>query len=343
MDQVTQVVLGSAIGTITIGRRIGARKAAVIGGVIAELPDFDFLIPSETAIDVFVDHRGLTHSIAILALATPVFGEALRFVDRRLRDQRLLCYGFVFAALATHVLLDGFTVYGTKLLWPLIAEPVSWSSIFIIDPLFTLPLMLAFLVSVFARAPRDGRPLSDRVRRVASVGLILSSAYLGWTLASRDLAETKVLDALAAAGARYERLTLTPMPFNSLLWRGLAVDGDRYINVYVSILDGDAPAPLHEHERNIALEADLPDRAPLKKIARFTHGFYALEEADGAILVRDLRMGLEPVHPFTFLIARRSSSAVTMVKPVHIDSDIDWSQLDWIWRRIFDESAVRDE
>ena len=342
MDQVTHFVLGSAIGTVTIGRRIGARKAALIGGVIAELPDLDFLIPSATEIDAFTDHRGLTHSVLIHALASPVLGEALRFVDRRLRDERWLCYGLVFAALSTHALLDGFTTYGTRLLWPIFTEPISWSSIFIIDPLYTLPLLLAFLVSFLARTLGRGEPLSGTARRMASLGLILSTAYLGWTLAARQLAETKVLNALAAAGTRHERLTLTPMPFNSLLWRGLAVDGDRYINVYVSILDGDAPAALHQHERKLALEAILPERAPVAQIARFSHGFYAMGEADDAILVRDLRMGLEPVHPFTFLIAR-SGSAVTMVTPVQLDSKIDWSQLDWIWQRIFDETAVRDE
>ena len=35
MDPVTQIVLGAAIGTVTIGRKVGARKGAIIGGVIA--------------------------------------------------------------------------------------------------------------------------------------------------------------------------------------------------------------------------------------------------------------------------------------------------------------------
>jgi inner membrane protein len=133
------------------------------------------------------------------------------------------------------------------------------------------------------------------------------------------------------------------MPFNSLLWRGLVVDGDRYINIYVSLMDGDGPAVLHEQRRNLVLEAVLPDRAPVEQIARFSHGFYAMAEADGAILTRDLRMGLEPVYPFTFVIARRRSEAAGMPTPVQVPSSIDWSQLDWIQRRIFDETAIRDE
>jgi inner membrane protein len=343
MDPITQVLLGAAIGTVTIGRKVGARKGALIGGVIAELPDLDVFLPTETRLDGFIDHRGPTHSIVMQALITPVFGEALRFVDRRLRDERWLCYGLVFAAFSTHALIDGFTTYGTKLLWPIFTEPISWSSIFIIDPLYTLPLLLAFLVSMFARAPNYVEPLGARARRAASAALILSTAYLGWTMMARELAETKVLDALAADEMRYERLTLTPMPFNSLLWRGLAIDGESYANVYVSLLDGDAPAPVHRHERNVALAAQLPDRTSLDKIAWFSRGFYTVFEADGAVFARDLRMGVEPDYFFTFEIARRNSETLRAVAPVQRAPPRDWSGLDWVWRRIFDPTAVRDE
>ena len=46
-------------------------------------------------------------------------------------------------ALVTHPLLDAFTVYGTQLLWPLPMRPVMWSSVFIIDPLYTFSLLIA--------------------------------------------------------------------------------------------------------------------------------------------------------------------------------------------------------
>ncbi len=343
MDPLTQIVLGAAIGTVTIGRKVGARKGAIIGGVIAELPDFDVFLPSETRLDGFIDHRGPTHSVVMQALATPVFGEALRFVDRRLRDERWLCYGLVFAAFSTHALLDGFTTYGTKLMWPVFTEPISWSSIFIIDPLYTLPLLLAFVVSMFARAPAYGGPLGRRTRRVASAALILSTAYLGWTMIARELAATKVLDALAADGMRHERLTMIPMPFNSLLWRGLAIDGDRYANVYVSLLDDDVTAPVHRHPRDIALEELVPDRTSLDKIAWFSRGFYKVFERDGTVFASDLRMGAEPDYFFTFEIARRNSETLSAVTPVQRAPPRDWSALRWVWQRIFDPTAVREE
>ncbi len=343
MDPLTQIALGSAIGTVTLGRKVGARKAAILGGIIAELPDIDMFFPADSVIDTYVDHRGPTHSVLMHLVAMPAFGEALRYLDERLRGERWLCYGVVFACLSTHALLDGFTTYGTKLLWPLFSEPISWSSIFIIDPLYSLPLLVALLVSLFSRARQGPMPLGNSARRAASWGLILSSAYMGWTLAARELAETKALDALAAGGVRYQRMTIIPLPFNSLVWRGLAVDGDRYVNVYISLLDGGVPASLHEHPRNLALADGLPDREPVDRIAWFSHGFHALERRGDDILLRDLRLGVEPNYVLTFKIAAFNSDGVAMVRPERISYSPDWSQLGWLWRRIFNEGAERDE
>lgn len=343
MDPLTQVALGSAIGTVTLGRKVGARKAAIIGGIIAELPDLDVFLPSDSVIDAFVSHRGPTHSVLMQLVAMPFFGEALRRLDGRLRGERRLCYGVAFALLSTHALLDGFTTYGTKLLWPLFTEPISWSSIFIIDPLYTLPLLVALFVSVFSPARQGPAPLGDRARRVASWALILSSAYMGWTLTARQLAETKVLAALEAGGVSYQRMTMIPMPFNSLLWRGLAMDDGRYVNVYVSLLDDGAPATLHEHARNLDLADALTDRGLVERIAWFSRGFYSMDRKGDDILVTDLRMGVDPNYVFTFRIGAFRSEIADTTTPVRIAGRQDWSQLGWLWRRIFDEQAVRQE
>lgn len=337
MDPVTQVALGAAIGTATIGRKVGARRGAVIGGVIAELPDLDILLPAATPLDAFVDHRGATHSILMCALATPLFGEALLRLDRRLRGHRWLAYGMAFAALATHAVLDAFTTYGTRLWWPLSDYAVSWSTVFIIDPLYTLPLLVAMAIALV-------QPKRPQVAlRAAVAGLLLSSAYLGWTILAQQIARERVELALDAAGFAYERVKMIPMPFNSLLWRGVAVGGDSYANIYVSVLDDGPPAPVHEHPRNMALLDALPDRTPVDKVDAFSHGFYAMAEQDGTVMVRDLRMGIEPDYVFTFGIARRQSPILAMIPPERLPTKRDWSGLSWVRQRIFDEAAVRIE
>ena len=47
----------------------------------------------------------------------------------------------MWLALVTHPLLDAMTVYGTQLALPFSDHPFGVGSIFIIDPLYTLPLL----------------------------------------------------------------------------------------------------------------------------------------------------------------------------------------------------------
>src|SRR3546814_7095909 len=86
------------------------------------------------------------------------------------------------AVLLTHPLLDALTVYGTQLLWPLPLRPVMWSSVFIIDPLYTVWLLLACVAAFFLR----GRVAAQRT---LVAGLALSTAYLGWSLAAKAMVE----------------------------------------------------------------------------------------------------------------------------------------------------------
>ena len=51
-------------------------------------------------------------------------------------------------ALVTHPLLDAMTVYGTQLLLPFTHTPYAVGSVFIIDPLYTLPLLLGVLLAL---------------------------------------------------------------------------------------------------------------------------------------------------------------------------------------------------
>lgn len=336
MDSVTQFALGAAIGAAALAPRIGARRAILVGGLIGTLPDLDVFLPSADPIDAFVTHRGFSHSLFVLTALSPLLAEGLRRLDSRLRDARLTCHLGVWLILVTHVLLDAFTTYGTRIFWPVSDVPVSLSSIFIIDPLYTLPLLVAVLAGLIAGGWGPG------LRRITGMALILSTAYLGWSLAARDIAEAKVRQALAEAGQGYEQLTIIPMPFSTLLWRGLAIDGDRYVNVYRSVFDSAAAAPLHVHPRGLALEADLPDRTPVAKVAAFSRGYYALEAAGRDVLVRDLRMGVQPNYIFTFRIAEYGSGP-HMVPAERLPRVNDTSQLSWVWRRILDESAARTE
>ena len=69
MDIVTQIALGAAVGEATLGRKVGWR-APVWGGLCGLLPDLNVLWPFADPVSAFTWHRGYTHALAVLVLAT---------------------------------------------------------------------------------------------------------------------------------------------------------------------------------------------------------------------------------------------------------------------------------
>ncbi|MGH8729904.1 MAG: metal-dependent hydrolase, partial [Burkholderiales bacterium] len=167
MDPITQGLLGAAAAQALMGRRLGPR-AALIGGVAGVLPDADVLIgsPSDPLLAIEY-HRQFTHALAFI----PVGGliAALPwFVRRRNRLEWKPILAATTAAYATHGLLDACTTYGTQLFWPFSAHRIAFNWISVIDPLFTLVLLVGV-----------GLAVRGRTQRPAAVALALCSVYLG--------------------------------------------------------------------------------------------------------------------------------------------------------------------
>lgn len=140
MDSLTQVALGAAVGIAVMGRRTAVWKAALWGGICGTLPDLDALIDHGDAVRNMTYHRAESHALFYLTLASPL----IAWVIARLHGQRELLRRWwlaVWLALVTHPLLDLMTVYGTQILLPFTDQPYGVGSIFIIDPLYTVPLL----------------------------------------------------------------------------------------------------------------------------------------------------------------------------------------------------------
>lgn len=310
MDSVTQFALGSAVGLACLGRRTGPRKAALLGGVLGTLPDLDVFIPVHDPVDAFVSHRGASHSLIAQAVATPLIGEITRLSFRELRDRRMLVYLAVYLCLATHALLDGMTVYGTRLLWPLWPEPVGLGSIFIIDPLFTLPLVIVFFMALFQRRWRS------RFTNVVTIGLVLPILYLGWSAVAQQIVHNRAEAMLDEARLRVDRILSIPTPFNTLYWRAIVMSGERYLNLYLPILGGQDQVSVYAHPSGIGLVDCLRGNQAFEKLADFSDGFYRIDQRGDAIAVSDLRMGLTPNYAFQFLVADNNGEASPEIYPI---------------------------
>lgn len=330
MDSLTQAMLGASVQGAMLGRWQG-RKALLYGALLGTLPDLDVLIDYGDAVANVTYHRGFSHSLLVLSGLALL----LAWLVRHFRPHPGYGGGRLFLALwlvlVTHVLLDSLTSYGTQLLWPLSTPPVNWSSVFIIDPLYTLPLVGAVLGG--ACCSLRGRGL---LWQYWALGL--SSLYLGLTLAGKQMAESRVTAELERQGIRAEALFSGPTPFNSLLWRVVARDGGDYHEALVGWLDR-RPPELVRLPRGNALAAELGDSPQLARLRWFTQDWLRYDEIDGQLVVTDLRLGMAGLHPFRFLLAERHGEGWRPFPSVElwpVDRG-DLHRLLQLWARIWNE------
>jgi inner membrane protein len=310
MDSLSQVVLGAAVAA-AVAPKVG-KRAVVYGAALGTLPDLDtFLLASLDPLRQFTEHRSFSHSLIVLTALAPLLALLSWQFDRGLRTiSRTRWWIAVWLVLVTHPLLDAFTVYGTQLLWPLpFWPPAMWASVFIIDPLYTLPLLVA-VVLVWRRAAAP-----QRVRAAALVGLVLSSGYLGWSTLAKQWAEQRALAALQAEGLPATRLLVSPAPFTTLMWRAVAIGPAGDGEAWISLRPG-APAPqwrwtpTRPELRGSALT--LPGGQTLHW---FTHGFMRVVQAEHRLQVADLRMGADGDYFFVFDVGERGDSGWSPITP----------------------------
>ncbi len=326
MDSLSQLALGAAVGVAVMGRRTAVWKAALWGGLCGTLPDLDVLIDHGDPVLDMTLHRGNSHALFWLTLAAAPIGWAIAALHRETAAWHRWVLA-AWAALVTHPLLDAMTVYGTQLLRPFDDTPLGLGSIFIIDPLYTLPLLAGVITALRRRGPAGFR--------ANLVGLVLSTAYLAWSALTQAHVETQARDALAAQGLRAEDMLVTPTPFNTVLWRIVVLDGDQYLEGFHGLLDGDGPIVFDRFPRGEPLQAEASEIASLQRLAKFSRGFFRVAERGGELRVADLRMGQEPSYVFDFALARRTAAGWQAVPPRDVGQRGDvGAALRWLGRRI---------
>lgn len=329
MDSLSQLTLGAALGVAVMGRRTALWKAALWGGVAGTLPDLDVLIDHGDDLSNMVRHRGFSHALFWLTLAAPVLAALPAWLHRE-RDRFGRWWLAMWLALVTHPLLDTMTVYGTRLLLPFSDHPFGVGSVFIIDPLYTVPLLAGLLVAL---ARRQGRGL-----RANTWGLVLSTAYLAWSVGAQAYVRDVAQDALASRGVQPAALLVTPSPLNTVLWRVVAMQADgSYLEGFHSLLDGGRPMRWQAHAAAPRLREELRAIPSVQELARFTHGFYRLHEQGGRAWITDLRMGQEPYYVFSFLVAQRGSAWRPVVPENQGARGDVGPALQWLWRRMLGE------
>lgn len=340
MDSVTQLVLGSAVGVLAMGRSQPVWKSAIVGGICGTLPDLDALIDHGDPLLNMVRHRAETHSIFWQCIAAPLVATVIATLDRSL-DAFFRWWILVLLTFVTHAGLDAMTVYGTQLLLPLSDQPLGVASIFIIDPLYTLPLIFGLLFTLM-------RPREHRLGFNAA-GLLISTAYLGWSWMAQSEVTRLVMQTPQAQGISADRILILPTPFNTVLWRVVIMREAQFDEGFYSMTDRwlrpDQPIVFESFPIDASLDKKTMNIESATELRRFSRGFYKLESHADKVRITDLRMGQQPYFVFSFDIARaplKPAEPIEAITPVAAGDRENLpirAFLEWMWARISGENV----
>ena len=289
MDPLSQGVLGAAAPK-SVAPPGHARIAALFGFLAGMAPDLDVLIRSGTDPLLFLEfHRQFTHALAFIPVGGFLCGWLLhQLFGKRcglsLRRSVLYCtLGY-----ATHALLDACTTYGTQLLWPFSDARFAWNAVSVIDPLFTVPILLLVLVSVVRR---------NAV--LARIALIWAIAYPLVGLVQRDRAEEMGWQMARSRGHEPVHLEAKPSFANLILWKVVYEYDDEYHVDAVRVLADGRFYP-GESVRKLNVERDFPwldhqsqQARDIERFRWFSNGYVALDPRHNN-RITDIRYSMLP-------------------------------------------------
>jgi inner membrane protein len=181
---------------------------------------------------------------------------------------------------------------------------------------------------------------NERGWRWNVAGLAISTLYLGWSVFAQAHVTAIAVASLKADGRKVERLMVTPAPFNTVLWRVVAVTPDGYLEGFRSLLDREPGIKFDSYPRGEDLYDVVRGYPSVARVAWFTQGLFKLSERDGKVIMSDLRMGQEPYYSFNFVVGQRQSPTIAAVPPTRFREQHDVrTGLSWLWRRLRGEDV----
>jgi inner membrane protein len=290
MDSITQATLGAAIGQALLGKKIGS-KAAVLGAIVATIPDLDvILLPFYDSLQRISIHRGFSHSILFSVLGALLLTYILTRIKwtNEISVKRLFLFNWL--ALFTHMLLDAFTAYGTQLFLPFSDYRVSFDSINIVDPFYTIPLLIGLVVTTYQRSKRNKWSWANRI------GLVISSVYLLFSLVNKQFVSNSIQSELIENHIAYNEMKTIPVGVGNVNWYGVAKNKDTlYVGKYSRFKKG--TVDFHSFPINEELLEGLNPMLS-ERLKWFSQGFYTVAEKDGKVRLYNLQCDMQGVRTY---------------------------------------------
>jgi membrane-bound metal-dependent hydrolase YbcI (DUF457 family) len=183
MDPITHGITGALLGKAFFSKRDHrvAISATVLGAVFPDVDVF-FEALSRDPVAIIKYHRNVTHSFVCLPLFAVMLAGFTRWLARRfnLECPKFWMLTLIYAVgIASHIILDGMTSFGTRIWAPISEQRVAWDLLFIIDFTFTSIVLLPQVTAWIYSSREKSR------RRAASMWILFTLAAFGaWRIAA---------------------------------------------------------------------------------------------------------------------------------------------------------------
>jgi len=272
LDSLTHIVIGGALGELTLGKKIG-NKAIVAGAVANTIPDLDVFFTkfAATPADALHMHRGFTHAFFFHPFIAIPFAFLLFNILRR-KIPLLQCYLVFLTGFVTHVLLDGGTAYGTQMFLPFTNKLISWNNLAVVDPLFTIAPLIFFIVVWFIKKENSFR------RKFATVSLIVSLFYLGTSTFNKFNSTGIFKQNLKEKNIIVDDLTSTPTMFTSWLWNMIAYNDSTIYLAEYSVFQNSKNVNIIQYQRNLSELEPVKNTHAVQTAIWFSDGKYFVQK-----------------------------------------------------------------
>lgn len=289
MDPLTQGVLGASLSQ-SVSKKQHLMVAGVLGLLSGLAPDLDALIRSQSDPLLALEfHRQFTHSLLFIPIGSLICALVLHPLIAKTRGLSFK-QSWLYCALGygTHALLDSCTTYGTQLFWPLTNERYAWNTISIIDPVYTLPILILLVFAIWKRDPWLARVAFLWALIYPTLGMIQRdrAEAVGWQLA-QERQHTPI------------RLEAKPSFANILVWKVVYETEHRYyvdavrIGTSVKTYPGESIAKLDVSLDFPWLDLNSQQAKDIERFRWFSNGYVAQDPADEMRII-DIRYSMVP-------------------------------------------------
>jgi inner membrane protein len=290
MDPVTQGVLGASLSQSFARNKKQTAIAGLFGLLSGMAPDLDIVIRSSSDPLLFLEyHRHFTHSLAFIPFGGLLCGTVMYLLlGKRWGVSFLLTCLYCTLGYATHAVLDACTSYGTQLFWPFSNVRIAWNSMSIIDPIYTVPIIVGVLMAAIKKQPGIARIVFAWALIYPCIGVFQHNRALEAGLA---LAHTR--------GHEPIRIDAKPSFANILLWKVIYETPEYYYVDAVRVLKDVKKYPGEKIEKlDIArdfywLDSDSQQAKDIERFRWFSSGYIA-QDPNNPYRIMDVRYSFVP-------------------------------------------------